>query len=195
MPSLNSRVLEAGSWSAVPQPVIEGDGLRLRPWRTGDEPFLVGAYSDPAIQRWHTFVLDDEAEATGWIERVNARWPSEKAADWAVESQGELVSRIGFRILDLEYGDAEVAYWVAPQARGAGIASRALTVLTDWAREHGLHRLTLQHSTQNEPSCRVAQRCGFHLEGTLVRSLLHADGWHDMHLHARLLEDPVTPGA
>jgi len=29
---------------------------------------------------------------------------------------------------------------------------------------------------------------GFALEGTRVRSVLHDDGWHDMHLHARLAD-------
>ncbi|GLY29974.1 GNAT family N-acetyltransferase [Kineosporia sp. NBRC 101731] len=188
MPALNEPVVPAGSWSSGPQPQIEGDGLLLRPWWAGDESFLVSAYSDPAIQRWHTFSLDDEPEATGWIERANRKWLTEQGADWAVTDGENQLARIAFRTLDLEYGDAEVAYWVAPRARRSGVASRAVTVLTDWSGKVGLHRLTLQHSTFNEPSCGVAQRCGFALEGTAVRALRHSDGYHDMHLHARLLD-------
>jgi hypothetical protein len=39
------------------------------------------------------------------------------------------------------------------------------------------------------------------VEGTMRRSMLHADGWHDMHLHARLRADgdrtppPFAPGS
>ena len=33
---------------------------------------------------------------------------------------------------------------------------------------------------------RVATRAGFRLEGTKRGDALHADGWHDMHLHARV---------
>ena len=41
------------------------------------------------------------------------------------------------------------------------------------------------HSPGDPASCRVAEKSGFALEGTRVRSLLHDDGWHDMHLHGR----------
>ena len=48
----------------------------------------------------------------------------------------------------------------------------------------------LIHSTRNPASCRVAENAGYKLEGTKRREALHADGWHDMHLHARLIDDP-----
>jgi RimJ/RimL family protein N-acetyltransferase len=41
---------------------------------------------------------------------------------------------------------------------------------------------------QNEISCRVAVRVGFPLEGTMRSALLHDDGWHDMHVHARVAD-------
>jgi ribosomal-protein-alanine N-acetyltransferase len=46
--------------------------------------------------------------------------------------------------------------------------------------------MELSHSTLNPASCRVAGNSGYRLEGTRRRAGLHADGWHDMHLHARL---------
>lgn len=188
MPSLIADVVPAGSWGPTQQPTIEGAGLLLRPWRQGDESFLVNAYADPDIQRWHSFTLTDDSDAAAWMERHERRWREESGADWAVLGEGKLLGRIGFRILSLVEGEAEVAYWVAPQARGQHVASRALTALVAWAREAGMHRLTLLHSVLNQPSCKVAQHCNFPLEGTAVRALIHADGWHDMHQHARLLE-------
>ena len=53
-----------------------------------------------------------------------------------------------------------------------------------------LHRIEVQHSTANPASCRVAERAGFPAEGTKVSEALHTDGWHDMHLHARIQGDP-----
>jgi ribosomal-protein-alanine N-acetyltransferase len=188
MPLLTSPVLPAGSWGGSAQPQIEGDGLLLRPWRTGDESFLLEAYADPEIQRWHTFTLADPAEAGELIARRAAGWKGERSADWSVAEGGDLLGRIGFRVIDLDEGEAEIAYWVSPQARRRGVATRSVRVLIDWARANGLHRVTLQHSTRNEASCRVAQHCGFALEGTAVRAVRHTDGWHDMHLHALLLE-------
>jgi ribosomal-protein-alanine N-acetyltransferase len=53
----------------------------------------------------------------------------------------------------------------------------------------GLHRIEANHSTANPASCRVAERAGFAAEGVKRGEALHADGWHDMHLHARLATD------
>jgi ribosomal-protein-alanine N-acetyltransferase len=72
-------------------------------------------------------------------------------------------------------------------ARGAGVAPRALQAGTSWALgDLGLHRVELVHSTTNRASCRVAAKAGYELEGTKRGDLLHADGWHDMHLHAKI---------
>jgi len=38
----------------------------------------------------------------------------------------------------------------------------------------------------NPASCRVAVKSGFEAEGTERGAELHTDGWHDMHLHARI---------
>jgi len=76
---------------------------------------------------------------------------------------------------------------VLPQARGRSVAPRALRAVTEWMFTHvGLHRIDLEHSTLNEASCRVAVKAQYVVEGTKLSSVLHADGWHDMHLHARL---------
>lgn len=37
--------------------------------------------------------------------------------------------------------------------------------------------------------CRAAVKAQYLAEGTKLSSALHADGWHDMHLHARLNND------
>ncbi|MFC7484563.1 GNAT family N-acetyltransferase [Luedemannella flava] len=64
---------------------------------------------------------------------------------------------------------------------------RALTALSAWTLgPAGFHRLYLEHSTRNGASCRVATKAGFALEGTQRSAAVHADGRHDMHLHARI---------
>jgi RimJ/RimL family protein N-acetyltransferase len=177
-----------GSLSGQAQPTIPaGEGLRLRPFRDGDVDLLVSAYADPAIQRWHRRSLSRD-EALEWVRgRAQARWARETGAEWAVvEDSGRVVGRVGLPVLHLDEGLAEVGYWVLPEGRGRGVAGRALTAMTEWLFALGLHRVELMHSVHNEPSCRVAHKNGFELEGTRRSALLHRDGWHDMHLHARL---------
>lgn len=67
------------------------------------------------------------------------------------------------------------------------MAASALSTLTGWALDDlGLHRIEVAHSTRNPTSCRVAEKAGYPWEGTKRSQALHSDGWHDMHLHARV---------
>ncbi len=92
--------------------------------------------------------------------------------------------------LKLSDGSGEVLYWLLPAARGRGVAVAAARRISQWAFDDlGLHRLRLCHSVANDPSCRVAVKAGFILEGTMRSALLHEDGWHDQHLHALIADD------
>lgn len=169
------------------QPVLSVDGLTLRPWTCADVPAIVAAYTDPAIRRWHTREMTS-AEAGQWVVTAGRSWADETAVSWAVTTtSGELAGRMSLRTVDLEDGLAEIGYWTVPAARGRGVASRALVAVSDWAiNDLGLHRLELEHSTKNLPSCRVAEKAGYPLESTKRSQAMHEDGWHDMHLHVRL---------
>ncbi|MDX8142012.1 GNAT family N-acetyltransferase [Lentzea sp. BCCO 10_0061] len=174
------------------QPRIEVGGLTLRPWRESDADAVLKAFSCPEIQRWHVRRMDTRDEARAWIAGWPARWADETAASWAISRDDEPIGQAGLRHLSLFESSAALSYWVLPQARGAGIAARAAHALTKWAFESlGLHRVSLEHSTANAASCRVAAKLGFAVEGTLRGSGRHADGWHDMHLHARLRTDVI----
>lgn len=186
MPSLVSPVVHAGALAALIQPVLDGDGVRLRPWRPSDAGTVVAAYADPGIQRWHCRSMT-AAEAGDWVGGWPARWRAETGAGWAVTAGGAVAGQVSLRRIDLADGAAEVSYWVLPGARGRGVAGRALQTLTGWAfAVLGLHRLEVHHSTVNTASCRVADRASYPLEGTKVSAVRHLDGWHDMHVHARV---------
>lgn len=186
MPELVPPAVPAGRLRAQAQPRLPVDELVLRPWEPGDAARVAEAYADPEIQRWHVRSMT-EAEALAWVRSWPERWEAETGAGWAVVEDGILLGRVGFRALDLAEGVGEAAYWVVPAARGRGVAPRALRAVTAWMFDHvGLHRIELVHSTGNAASCRVAEKAGYALEGTKRRHGLHADGRHDMHLHARL---------
>ncbi|MEV6599306.1 GNAT family N-acetyltransferase [Actinoplanes sp. NPDC051346] len=189
MPSLVTPALPLGTMAALTQPEIIANGITLRPWRASDLPVVMAAFADPAIQRWHCRSMTDQ-EASDWIHSWQVRWRDETDAAWAVLDTGTVVGQIGLRRVDLAEGLASVSYWVLANARGRRVAPRALDALTAWSfGTLGLHRLALSHSTANVASCRVAQRAEFAAEGTKRGEGRHADGWHDMHLHARLRTD------
>ena len=76
----------------------------------------------------------------------------------------------------LDQGCASVGYWLAPEARGRGVATHAVRLLARWAfAELGLARLELTCGPDNEASQRVAERCGF-VRGSLLRSRITFKG-------------------
>ncbi|MEU8625952.1 GNAT family N-acetyltransferase [Streptomyces sp. NPDC048669] len=190
MPYLVAPAIPAGALAATGQPTlpVAGEAL-LRPWLLTDAAAVREAFRDPAIQHWHLRRADSVAEAEGWIEAWQGEWRSETGAHWALvdAESDQLLGRIALKSFALRDGTAEIAYWTVPSARGRGLCPRAAEVLTRWALyERGFHRIELEHSTANHASCRVAVKAGFEAEGIRRGAWLHADGRHDVHLHARV---------
>jgi ribosomal-protein-alanine N-acetyltransferase len=187
VPRLTEPALAAGTLRDLEQPTLPG----LRPWRESDAAAVREAFSDPGTQRWHILRIDDDAEAMRWIAQWPDRWTAEEAASWAITGDGDqALGQIGLRGVSLYEAKAHLSYWVLPSVRGQGLAGQAVRTLTDWCfGSFRLHRLSIEHSVHNVGSCRVATKAGFPLEGTLRGSMLHADGWHDAHTHARLVGD------
>ncbi|MET9365147.1 GNAT family N-acetyltransferase [Streptomyces sp. NPDC006632] len=187
-------VVPAGRMARHPQPtfVLPG-GRELRPWRESDAPVLVASCLDPAIVRWNRVEPLSPDTARKKIARWGRRWSEEAGAIWAISRRADdrAVGLLGIGDLDLHGGSGELLYWLLPSGRGAGAALDATVRVGRWALDElGLHRLRITHSVRNPASCRVARRAGFALEGTMRGALLHADGWHDEHLHARVAGDP-----
>jgi RimJ/RimL family protein N-acetyltransferase len=65
-------------------------------------------------------------------------------------------------------GRAEVGYWLLPEGRGRGRATRALRLVSRWAlSQPSIVRLELSTAPENTASQRVAERSGFRREGVL----------------------------
>ncbi|MFE9056095.1 GNAT family N-acetyltransferase [Streptomyces mutabilis] len=190
---------------SLPEP--RGHGLHLRSWDAGsdaDAEIWLRGCLDPDFQRWNT-PLKLWTDLAGARESLRAR--AREAEEGRCSSfritdgeSGATLGHIGVNEINLTLKLARVGYWVLPEARGRGVASRALLLASRWAfAELGLHRLELGHAVGHHASCRVAERCGFAYEGTMRGAMFEAgrhDGFRDAHLHARLATDaePEPPG-
>ena len=172
-------------------PHLHDDGLRLRPWRTEDAGEYRRGLTDPAAARWNPLAppatVDD---ARRLLARLHERARDGSTLAWAVECEAAVVGSIALRDINRTDRWATASYWVMPDARGRGVATRALGIATAYAFDAadglGLHRVRLQHAVANTASCRVAEKAGFALEGTQRESCLLAEGFVDEHLHARV---------
>lgn len=165
-------------------PITLTDGIvTLRAFEPGDAPAVVEACQDPLIARFVPIPQPYTQEtARGFVARRRADWDGETERSFAItDAQTGLLLGAIARHLRTEHR-AEIGYWLAPAARGAGIATRALRLVRDWSFDvTGLVRLELFTHPANEASGRVALRAGFYREG--VRR-----GW-DLDRHGRPEDD------
>ncbi|MER7761687.1 GNAT family N-acetyltransferase [Streptomyces sp. NPDC097619] len=172
----------------IEQPVLRAPGaggvpgLVLRPWGEEDVPALLDAMRDPGMRRWLVTSLETPAEGLAWVaDQRRTREAGTRFGFAVLESGPEAFGRggaparlVGNAVLKgLAPGkaSAEVGYWTVADARGRGVAARALGALTDWAfaafGDTGPRRLDLLHQAGNLASCRVAEKCGYALDGLL----------------------------
>lgn len=151
----------------------EGD-LVLRPWTEDDADAIVAGCNDPDVAYWiptipHPYRRED---ALAFI-RGEVR-PEHQAL--AIELAGQVVGGIGMGLNSHDYR-ATMGYWVAARARGQGICTRALRLLSRHALEElEVQRVDLLTDTDNLASQRVAEKVGFQREGVMRAHLRHPDG-------------------
>jgi RimJ/RimL family protein N-acetyltransferase len=151
----------------LPDPPLRDDALHLRPWADEDAPEIVRCCSDPLIPRYIPFIPMpyNLSDAEQFIER--SRTPADELNLAIAGHSGELFGAIGVSI-KADPDIAETGYWLAPEARGRGLATRALRLLSAWTlREIGVARLQLQTDVENLASQAVATRAGFTREAVL----------------------------
>jgi RimJ/RimL family protein N-acetyltransferase len=141
---------------------LEDDAILLRPFGEDDVPAIVAACQDPEIPRWtHVPSPYTEEDARAFLAR------SADGSFAITDAQtGELLGAIGLH--RVEEGIGQIGYWVVRAARGRGVATRALRLISRWGFEElGLPRLQLLTEPENTPSQRVAEKAGFQREGLL----------------------------
>ena len=160
---------------AYPDPPLTDGAIALRPWSIQDVPEAVRCCNEEQIRRFITplpfpYTEDD---AIDFIGAAQQRLDQGSVTLVIGEGTGAaLRGSIGLRTI--APGIAQTGYWVAPEARGRGVAGKALVLLSRWALATlPLIRLQLFTDIDNPASMRAAERAGFAREGTLRN-------WYDL---------------
>jgi [ribosomal protein S5]-alanine N-acetyltransferase len=153
-----------------PEPPLGDGAVALRPWEPGDLEAMVTICRDPDVARY-TRVPDpySKADARAWMDAQPARLAEGDGVALAiVEGGGAAVGSVGLRVDPSDRDIAEAGYMVAPAARGRGVATTALRLVSRWGlRDLDLARVQLSTHVDNAASQRVAERAGFRREGVL----------------------------
>jgi len=144
--------------------------VALRLWRDEDVPAIVDACRDEEMALWLDRLPSPyrAEDARAWLENVAASWSDGTFASFAVADVAgdRAVGSISVGVKSADDLIAEIGYWLARGARGRGVMTRALRLISAWAFEEvGIERLYLRADADNRASCAVAERAGYVFEG------------------------------
>ena len=103
-----------------------------------------------------------------------------RAADWTLD--GAFVAEAGSEILGWidvavsSHGYGEIGMAISREWRGRGVGSAFMVAAIDWARERGLHKLSLSVWPHNAAAIALYRKYGFVEEGRRVKQMRRQSG-------------------
>ena len=164
---------------------LAGDGFVLRPFTLDDVAPDHEAIEDPSSARWLNPVSNgDPATVYGGLEAMRKAGQMLAFTIAGTDDDRYLGAIVVFI---KEYETGELAYVVAPAARGRGLARGAVALLGDWAVANlGVKRLQLRIDPENAASQKVALACGYEREGVLRSAYVVRGDRRDVVMYSKL---------
>ncbi len=140
-------------------PRLGDEVVRLREWADDDAAWYADSVRDPLIQQ---FTTDSPALTTEDVRAAIGRMRASGAEEGFVICAAVTGAPLGNIALHHDGNSGEVSYWVVADARGRGVARRALALFSDWSFQAvGLEELWLRVHRDNVASQRVAMGAGY----------------------------------
>jgi RimJ/RimL family protein N-acetyltransferase len=175
-----------------PSRLLADEAIRLVPLTSAHNKGVAELVKDEDVRRNTRIPSEPPADyATTWLSTYEEAWRDGSRAGFAIEThEGEFLGLGLFVRLESEGRQGEIGYVVGPAARGKGVATRTLRLLTDWGfSELGLERIELWIDVANPASERVAERVGYMREGVLRSYWFKEDIRRDFGIWSRLRSD------
>jgi ribosomal protein S18 acetylase RimI-like enzyme len=142
------RRLRAADWALLRD-------VRLR--SLADAPAAFGSTHERELgfdeAKWR-----ERAESSAWFVAADA----DADADADEDGDGALGIVAGYHDPASPAGQRHLlAMWVAPQARGTGLARALVEIVITWAREDGATEVTLGVAAGNDRAQALYEKCGF----------------------------------
>lgn len=121
----------------------------------------------------------EDARASYVRHLVASTWVGGRTAHFGIfeVESGVTIGGIELHDIDWTLPSFVVGYWLAPSARGRGLATQAVKLVTKFAVEQlGAARVIIDPPATNPQSIAVARRAGYCLEGVLKNHKRDAQG-------------------
>ena len=141
-----------------------------------DIPVVAPAFRDPGIGGENGMPPFDEDELRAVLrEQIPDLRARGVLFPYVIEdtTDGSILGGVTLRHFDPMRGAIEVGYWLFADARGKGLATRAVRAVAREAFASGLWRIEANVRIGNDASERVLERAGFTREGVRRRLLRH----------------------
>ncbi|ASO17961.1 Putative ribosomal N-acetyltransferase YdaF [Actinoalloteichus hoggarensis] len=171
-------------------PVRHDERTLLRAWQIGDLPTIIEAAGDPYIPLITSIPPDcSSAEGAAWLHRQWNQAAEGRGLPLAIVDRtvGEAVGMVTLNSIDWTHRRAAVGYWLLPRHRGCGLATSAVRLVVDLARDLDLLRVEALVEVDNQESQAVCRATGFTEEGTLRSYLRIGERHRDMVMFAKVL--------
>ena len=172
--------------------MLQGARIRLRPVREADLDALYEAHVAIA-DRGDYFPLGVNSEPAFRREFAeNGFWQREEGTLLMITADGETAGHIEF-FKPVSYWDAfELSYQLyGERFSGHGYTTEAVQLVVDYLfATKKQHRIHLVIVPANAASRRIAEKCGFELEGTVRGAFFNHGANHDVLLYSLLRTDP-----
>ena len=128
-------------------------------------------------------------DAKEFIQAMNAA-DSESTFSFAITVDDKAIGSIGaFRQSNIHSRTAEVGYYIAEPYWGQGIGTSAVKQICEYVFQNtDIIRLFAEPFAHNASSCRILEKCGFELEGTLRKNAVKNGVVVDMKMYSILKE-------
>jgi [ribosomal protein S5]-alanine N-acetyltransferase len=172
--------------------MLKGQLIELRPVRESDLDAVYAAHVNIADRGAH-FPLGVQSEP-GFRRKFaeTGFWEREEGTLLIVTSEGEIGGHIEF-FKPVAYWDAfELSYQLyGERFAGHGYTTEAVQLTVDYLfANKKQHRIHLVIVPENAASRRIAEKCGFVLEGTVRGAFFNNGRNHDVLLYSLLRTDP-----
>ncbi len=142
-----------------PSPPLTDGVVILRPPDEGDLAAIDLGLHDPDVVRWFGQPVSSAVDV---LALNRTRWADGSPTFSICEQDLACVGHVWMNRSTSDTTTGSIGYWLLPRARGRGLATRAVRLISDWAIEDlGIRCLRLYTEPDNEPSQRVAERSGF----------------------------------
>ncbi|MEV1154203.1 GNAT family protein [Micromonospora chokoriensis] len=163
----------------------------LEPWQAAEFAAFVDR-ARPHLAPWLPWArsITDQASAHAFLQRYADAQAQDARRIYAIRIDGLLVGGTLFRAFDAASGVCEIGVWLAPEAQGRGLVTRAAEAMIDWAiHERGMSRVEWLTVPANQRSQAVARRLGMRRDGVLRQAFLLGDERHDVEVWSLLASE------